>query len=230
MLSLISILNPSPSVNYSTSLNYNLIPDIVLEQQNDDWHITPNNNHLPMISISKKYRKMLEKNNVDNDTKKFIKQKIQKASWFIDAINNRFNTIIKIMRSIIKYQKSYFYSDDRILSPLKLQTIAQDIQMDISTVSRATNGKYVQLPWGMLELKSFFTDGIKTKDGGYVSNFEIKNLIKEIIGKENETKPFNDQEITDLLNKKGYLLARRTISKYRENLKIPVSRLRKKNI
>jgi len=230
VLSIISLLNPRPAINYSDASNYHLIPDIVLDKHDNKWVVTSNDQHLPRLSLSNTYRKMIQNSDMDKDAKKYIKQKIQKANWFIDAINNRFNTIIKIMESIIKYQPTYFNADNRFLKPLKLQTIAEDINMDISTISRSTNDKYVQLPWGIRELKSFFSDGVKTKSGEYVSNTIVKKLLAKIIHSEDPSKPFNDQEITNLINNEGYIIARRTITKYRELLKIPVSRLRKKNI
>ena len=228
VISLIAVLNPCPSINYSQSANYNLIPDVIVENQNDAWIATANDEHLPSLYISDDYRKMLLSDNSDTSTKNFLKQKIQQANWFIDAVNNRYTTIIKIMNSIIKHQKTYFNFDDRVLSPLILKTIAEDINMDISTVSRATNDKFVQLPWGIVELKSFFSEGIKTKDGKMVSNSVIKNKIKELINNENKKNPFSDLEISEVLHEDGFIIARRTVAKYRESLGISTSRLRKK--
>ena len=228
VISLIAVLNPCPAINYSQSANYNLIPDVIVENQNDVWIATANDEHLPSLYISDNYRKMLLSDNSDTSTKNFLKQKIQQANWFIDAVNNRYTTIIKIMNSIIKHQKTYFNFDDRVLSPLILKTIAEDIKMDISTVSRATNDKFVQLPWGIVELKSFFSEGIKTKDGKMVSNSVIKNKIKELINNEDKKNPFSDLEISEVLHEDGFIIARRTVAKYRESLGISTSRLRKK--
>ena len=228
VINLISVLNPCPAINYSQSANYNLIPDVIVENQNDAWIATANDEHLPSLYISDDYRKMLLSDNSDTSTKNFLKQKIQQANWFIDAVNNRYTTIIKIMNSIIKHQKTYFNFDDRVLSPLILKTIAEDIKMDISTVSRATNDKFVQLPWGIVELKSFFSEGIKTKDGKMVSNSVIKNKIKELINNEDKKNPFSDLEISEVLHEDGFIIARRTVAKYRESLGISTSRLRKK--
>jgi len=228
VINLISVLNPCPAINYSQSANYNLIPDVVVESQNDIWVATANDQHLPSLYISDDYRKMLLSKKADASTKNFLKQKIQQANWFIDAVNNRYTTIIKIMNSIIKHQKTYFNFDDRVLSPLILKTIAEDIKMDISTVSRATNDKFVQLPWGIVELKSFFSEGIKTKDGKMVSNSVIKNKIRELIKNEDKKNPFSDLEISEVLHEEGFIVARRTVAKYRESLEISTSRLRKK--
>jgi RNA polymerase sigma-54 factor len=171
---------------------------------------------------------MLNDKSTAGDAKKFLKQKIENASWFIDAISNRYETIVNIMYSIIKYQKSYFQSEERQLSPLVLKTIAQDIDMDISTISRATNGKFVQLPWGCFEIKSFFSEGIQTEDGDIVSNTVIKKEMNILIDNEDKKKPLTDSDLVIRLRDKKYHIARRTVTKYRELLKIPIARLRKK--
>jgi len=137
-------------------------------------------------------------------------------------------TYEKVMKSIISHQKQYFDSDNKILNPLILKDIAHDIDMDISTVSRTTNGKYVQTPWGIKELKMFFSEGIKTKDGDIVSSHEVRKAIRETVENEDKKKPLSDECLTKEVNDRGYIVARRTVSKYRESLNIPVSRLRKK--
>ena len=131
------------------------------------------------------------------------------------------------MQSIIKHQELYFSFEDRVLSPMILKNVAEDINMDISTVSRVCNGKYVQMPWGIRELKSFFSEGIKMKSGEIVSISVVKDLLKDIIKNEDKNNPYNDEELSINLNKSGYIVARRTVAKYRESMKIPVSRLRK---
>ena len=145
----------------------------------------------------------------------------------IDAVRQRFVTIRKVVESIIKRQKSYFNFEDRKLTPMILEDIANDVQMDISTISRVTNGKYVQMPWGTKELKSFFTTAIKMNDGSEVSNTILKKEIINLINSENKKTPYTDEELMNILNKKGYVMARRTVAKYREILKFPTSRLRK---
>ena len=135
--------------------------------------------------------------------------------------------MIKVMKSIISKQNDYFNSDDRILVPMILKNIAEDIDMDISTISRVTNGKYVQMPWGTKELKTFFSEGIKLLNGDVISSIVFKEKLKLILDKEDKNNPYTDEELAEVLKKKGYSIARRTVSKYREVLKIPVARLRK---
>ena len=229
-LNLILVLNPSPASNYSTAETEHIIPDLIVEKIKQKWHITSNSSFLPRLRINKNYKQMLMDKTISSDAKKFLKQKIENANWFVGAISNRHSTIEKIMGSIIKHQKPYFESDKRELVPLILKVIADDIDMDISTISRATNDKYVQLPWGCYELKSFFSEGIQTKDGDIVSNTVIKNLIKNIIINEDEREPYTDQQIMKILIEKKYNIARRTVAKYRESLKLSIARLRKKDI
>ena len=171
---------------------------------------------------------MLDKHNKDKDVRDFIKKKIDSANWLIAAIEQRDATYKKVMHSIIKHQNNYFNSDNKKLNPLILKDIAEDIKMDISTVSRVTNGKYVQMPWGIKELKTFFSPGVKMKNGKLVSSYEVKKNIKKIIDGEDKKNPLNDDLLTAEINKMGYLIARRTVAKYRESLKISVARLRKK--
>ena len=153
--------------------------------------------------------------------------KVKNGQWFIEALKKRSETIRKVVLSIISQQNTYFTFDDRELTPMILEDVAKDIDMDISTISRVTNGKYAQLPWGVKELKDFFTIGVKMKDGSVVSSSKLKKEIINLIDSENKTKPHTDEELKILLNKRGYQLARRTVSKYREVLKFPKSRLRK---
>ena len=226
-LNIISSLNPKPGSIYSEGHNEYIQPDIILNKSKNDWDIVINNSFLPELIINKNYEKLLQDGNTKNETKIFLKQKLDTAKWFVSAISNRYNTIKKVMRAIIDLQPTYFNFDERSLSPMSLKDVAGKIDMDISTVSRSTNGKYVQLPWGCIELKALFSEGIKMKDGSRVSNTIIKNRINSIISSERKQSPLNDSQISDILNQEGYIVARRTVAKYRESLKIPVSRLRK---
>jgi RNA polymerase sigma-54 factor len=223
----VSVLNPYPAINYSSSIADHIIPDIIIEYIDNRWDVQINEPNIPIIRISNQYISMLNKYKKDENIRTFVKQKINRAEWFIHAINQRNRTIEKVMKSIIKHQKLYFESDKRILSPMILKDIAGDINMDISTISRVSNGKYVQMPWGIKELKSFFSEGIQMKNGKIISSTIVKSELKEILDNENKKNPLNDESITKKLNNKGYLIARRTVSKYRESLRIPVSRLRK---
>jgi len=229
-LNLILVLNPSPASIYFSVDAEHIIPDLIVERLKGKWHIFSNSSFLPQLKINKNYKEMLTDKKVSPDAKKYLKQKIESANWFVGAILNRHNTIEKIMASIIKYQDSYFESDQRELKPLVLKTIAEDINMDISTISRATNDKFVQLPWGCFELKSFFSEGIMTKHGDIVSNTVIKKHIRNFIDNENKKSPLTDKSLTTMLLDKDYIIARRTVTKYRESMKIPSARLRKHNI
>ena len=229
-LNLILILNPNPASNYSVIDNQRIIPDLIVDRVKGKWHISSNNTFLPQLKINKNYKEMLMNKKTSLDTKKFLKQKIESANWFVGAISSRHSTIEKIMHSIIKNQQSYFESDKRELSPLILKTIAEDIEMDISTISRATNDKFVQLPWGCFEFKSFFSEGIMTISGDIVSNTVIKDCIRKLIQSEDKKSPLTDEVLASILLEKQYIIARRTVSKYRETMKIPTARLRKNKI
>jgi len=222
----VSVLTPSPAINYSTEVVKHIIPDIVIENINGEWDVQVNDPGIPNICLSNQYVKMLGSNK-DASVKNFIKQKLNKARWFISAIEQRNATMIKVTKSIIGKQKDYFNSDDRLLVPMILKDIAQDVDMDISTISRVTNGKYVQMPWGIKELKGFFSEGIKLTNGKMISSIVFKEKLKLFLDNEDKSNPYSDEELTKALNDKGYDIARRTVSKYREMIKIPVARLRK---
>jgi len=226
-LNIISSLNPKPGSIYSLDVSEYIQPDIILNKNKNDWDIIINNSFLPELVINKNYEKLLQDSNTKNETKIFLKQKLDTAKWFVSAIFNRYDTIRNVMKTIIDLQPSYFNFDDRSLSPMSLKDVADKIKMDISTISRSTNGKYVQLPWGCIELKTLFSESIQMKDGSHVSNTIVKSRIKNVVSSEDKQKPLNDSQIADILNKEGYIVARRTVAKYRESLKIPVSRLRK---
>ena len=169
-----------------------------------------------------------KKDKRQKDAYMFVKQKIDSAKWFIDAIRQRQNTLYVTMKAIMDYQRDYFMSgDERKLRPMILKDIAEIVGLDISTVSRVANSKYVQTPFGTLLLKSFFSESMQTNDGEEVSTREIKSILTETIELEDKKKPFTDENLTRLLKEKGYNIARRTVAKYREQLNIPVARLRK---
>ena len=225
-IQIISVLNPVPAINYSNYTNEHIIPDIAIEKIDDKWTVLLNEPPYSNLRINKYYSTLLQ-DNKSKDVSIFIKNKIEAAQWFIDAVKQRFVTIRKVVESIINRQKSYFSFEDRKLTPMILEDIANDVQMDISTISRVTNGKYVQMPWGAKELKSFFTTAIKMNDGSEVSNTILKKEIINLIDSEDKKTPYTDEELMNILNKKGYVMARRTVAKYRELLKFPTSRLRK---
>ena len=225
-IQIISVLNPIPAINYSNITNEHITPDVTIEKIDDKWNVLLNEPAYSNLRINKYYASLL-KGSKNKEVNNFIKNKISTAQWFIDAVRQRFVTIRKVVESIIKHQKTYFNFEDRKLTPMILEDIATDISMDISTISRVTNGKYVQMPWGAKELKSFFTTAIKMVDGTIVSNTILKKEIINLIDGENKKKPYTDEELMNILNKKGYVMARRTVAKYREMLKFSTSRLRK---
>lgn len=198
-----------------------------------DFVISLNNSNVPPLHISPRYKKMwddLKKKKTNNkqtkETKSFIKSKIESAQWFIDSIRQRQNTLMNTMKTIVALQEDFFKHGEG-LKPMILKDIAERVNLDISTISRVVNGKYVQTHFGVFELKYFFSEGLETESGEEVSSREVKNAVQEIVDNENKKKPLSDQAIADLLKKEGYKVARRTVSKYREKLNIPVARLRK---
>ena len=231
-------LNPKPGSAFSepSKINSSIIPDFTIEIIDDQLVLNLNSRNAPDLYISNDYKNMLsgyqETKKVSKSQKDavlFIKQKLDAAKWFIEAINQRNQTLLMTMNAIIDFQKEYFLSgDESHLRPMILKNIAEKINMDISTISRVANSKYVDTPYGIKLIKSFFSEGITNDEGKEVSTIEIKNELKNIIDKENKSKPFTDDELTKKINKKGYPIARRTVAKYRERIGAPVARLRKK--
>jgi len=224
----IARLNPSPRDDPTLSKQNIVVPDLTVEDRDGKFHVIIQDGTLPEIRVSKAYINMLSDHKDEKDVRSFVKKKLESAAWFVDAVERRKMTIQRVMESIIKRQRNYFHSEKRSLQPMILKDVANDIEMDISTVSRVTNGKYVQLPWEIKELKTFFSEGIKTDSGEEVSNTEVKIRLKEIIDTEDKQNPIGDEELTNRLNDEGYKIARRTITKYREQLKFPTARLRRK--
>ena len=227
-ITVISQLNPNPRamIDETDYKKQTIIPDLVIDKINDKWNIVVNNGSCPDLIISENYLKMFENKTKKKDVKNFLKAKIQSAQWFLEAINARNKTMQKIMASIIIKQNVYFNSNQKELKPMILKDIAEDVNMDISTISRATKEKYVQMPWGLKELKYFFSEGLRSNKGE-ISSKNVKQRISEIITQENKIKPLGDQEITDILTNSGIEIARRTVSKYREELNYQTARLRK---
>ena len=231
-------LNPKPGAAFSetTKINSSIIPDFKVEIIENKLNLTLNSRNAPELHVSNEYKNMLsgykETNKVSKSQKDaviFIKQKLDAAKWFIDAINQRNQTLLLTMNAIMTFQQEYFLSgDESKLKPMILKDIAEKIQMDISTVSRVANSKYVDCPYGTKLIKSFFSEGIVNDEGVEVSTIEIKKELKIIIESENKSKPLTDEQLTKLINLKGYPIARRTVAKYREMIGCPVARLRKK--
>lgn len=233
-------LNPKPGTKYSNELKNiknNIIPDFNLKIINhNNIKVTLNTKNKPNLKISYDYIKFISQNIKNNILSKqnkdkvllFIKQKIISAQWFIDAVHQRQITLISTMRAIVEHQKDFFFSGNKVkLKPMILKDIAKIVNLDISTISRVVNSKYVKTPYGTFLLKNFFSEGVLSNTGHKVSNIGIKNAIFDIISKENKKFPLTDSEISKIFFNKGYHLSRRTINKYREQLKIPASRLRR---
>jgi RNA polymerase sigma-54 factor len=231
-------LNPKPGAAFSesTKINSSIIPDFTIEIIENKLNLSLNSRNAPDLHVSNEYKNMLsgykettKASKSQKDAVIFIKQKLDAAKWFIDAINQRNQTLLLTMKAIMGFQKEYFLSgDESKLKPMILKDIAEIIKMDISTISRVANSKYVDCPYGIKLIKSFFSEGITNDQGVEVSTIEIKKELKIIIENEDKSKPLTDDQLTKLINKKGYPIARRTVAKYREMIGCPVARLRKK--
>ena len=222
----IASLNPRPGEGYADNFQI-VIPDLVIREDGDDWLITTNDGGIPELRISRLYKQGIKDGEYSGKAKTFVRKKMESANWFIEAVKQRRLTMVSVMRAIIKYQPEWFSGNMNILRPLKLQNIAEEIGMDISTVSRSTRGKFVDTPYGVYELKYYFTDALDLGDGRVLGTFVIKRELQKIINSENKKIPLSDDALVDKLNYKGYKLARRTVAKYRDQLNIPVARLRK---
>ena len=237
-IELIVRLNPKPGGEVSSGMvkNQFVIPDFILTNNNGKLDLALNSRNAPELRISRSYSEMFKAyDKGDKKDKKlkeavtFVKQKLDAAKWFIDAIKQRQQTLLRTMRAIVDFQFDYFLEGDETkLRPMILKNIAEMINMDISTVSRVASSKTVQTDFGVFPLKYFFSEGIATDSGEEVSSREVKQIIRDLIEVEDKSKPLSDDKLEDLLNQKGYNIARRTVAKYREQLNIPVARLRKK--
>lgn len=229
-------LNPKPGDSGAAAgKQLHIIPDFHITNNDGVLHLTLNARNAPELRVSRSYQEMFEhydkaaqKDKKMKEAVQFVKQKLDSAKWFIDAIKQRQQTLLKTMNAIMNYQYEYFLTaDERKLKPMILKDIADRIDMDISTVSRVANSKYVQTEFGTFLLKSFFSEAIQTDSGEEVSNKEVKKILEECISNENKRKPLADEKLTEILKEKGYTIARRTVAKYREAMGIPVARLRK---
>ncbi len=230
-------LNPKPgnSFNENSRIQQYIVPDYIITNNNGMLELFLNSKNAPDLRVSQSYNEMLvsysnnkNKMNEQKEAVLFVKQKIDSAKWFIDAIKQRQDTLYKTMYSIMEYQKEYFLEgDETLLKPMILKDIAEKINLDISTISRVANSKYVQTPYGTFPLKSFFSESMSTDSGEEVSTREVKKILQDCIDSENKKKPLTDDELAKILKEKGYNIARRTIAKYREQLNIAVARMRK---
>ncbi len=230
-------LNPKPGGSFvgSNKIAEQIVPDFTIRIIEGELELTLNSRNAPELHISNEYNNLLrgykdskDKSKSQKDAVLFIKQKLDAAKWFIDAIRQRQQTLLLNMNAIMHHQKEYFLTgDERKLKPMILKNIADVIDMDVSTVSRVANSKYVTTPYGTNLIKEFFSESMKNDQGEDVSTREIKNILTSVIKEENKKKPLTDDKLSRILKEKGYPIARRTIAKYREQLYIPVARLRK---
>jgi len=233
----ISKLNPKPGSSYSgnNKIAEQIVPDFSIKIIDGELDLTLNSRNAPELHVSREYNNMLkgyQESNVKTKSQKdavfFIKQKLDAAKWFIDAIKQRQQTLLVTMNTIMHYQYEYFLTgDERKLRPMILKDIADKINMDVSTVSRVANSKYVSTPYGTKLIKELFSESMKNDQGEDVSTREIKKILETVIQEEDKKKPLTDEKLSKILKEKGYPIARRTVAKYREQLELPVARLRK---
>lgn len=231
-------LNPKPGGSYAGNnrMVEHVVPDFAIKIIDGELELTLNGRNAPELHVSREYNNMLkgykeskDKTQSQKDAVLFIKQKLDAAKWFIEAVRQRQQTLFVTMSSIMHYQKDYFLTgDERNLKPMILKDIADEIEMDVSTVSRVANSKYVDTPYGTKLIKEFFSESMTNDQGEEVSTREIKKILETVIEDENKKKPLTDDKLATILKEKGYPIARRTVAKYREQLDIPVARLRKK--
>ncbi|PKP16720.1 MAG: RNA polymerase sigma-54 factor, partial [Bacteroidetes bacterium HGW-Bacteroidetes-23] len=231
-------LNPKPGGAFTgnNKMIEHVVPDFTIRIVEGELELLLNGRNAPELHVSKDYQDMLrtykdsrDKSNAQKDAVQFIKQKLDSAKWFIDAIRQRQETLFVTMNAIMHYQQEYFLEGDETkLRPMILKDIADMIGLDISTVSRVANSKYVETPYGTKLIKEFFSESMKNDQGEDVSTLEIKKILQNVIEEEDKQKPLPDDQLAEILKEKGYPIARRTVAKYREQLDIPVARMRKK--
>lgn len=231
-------LNPKPGGSFTgnNKVTENVVPDFAIRIVDGELELTLNGRNAPSLHVSKDYQEMMQtykesrdKSTAQKDAVQFIKQKLDSAKWFIDAIRQRQETLFVTMNAIMHYQEEYFLDGDETkLKPMILKDIADMVGLDISTISRVANSKYVETPYGTKLIKEFFSEAMKNDQGEDVSTLEIKKILQNTIEEEDKRKPLPDDQLAEILKEKGYPIARRTIAKYREQLDIPVARMRKK--
>ncbi|MBO1735118.1 MAG: RNA polymerase sigma-54 factor [Coprobacter sp.] len=235
----ITQLNPKPGSAWNNSFSdemSHIIPDFIVESQDGELTVNMSNSNMPELRISKDYQEMFDdyNGNKANQTKEkkdallFVKQKLDAAQWFVNAIKQRNHTLMSTMQAIVEIQRDFFLTgDESTLKPMILRDVAERSGFDISTISRASNSKYVQTNFGVFPLKYFFSESLQNDSGEEISSREIKRILQDFVNNEDKRKPLSDEKLCDMLQDKGYVIARRTVAKYREQLSIPVARLRK---
>jgi RNA polymerase sigma-54 factor len=230
VIELIQHLNPKPGEGEITAQENYVVPDFIVMKSEDDFIITLNDRNIPPLRINRAYKELMskrKKNGVSAEAKDFIRQRFEAAKWFISSIHQRRETMLKVMHTIVDKQRQFFETGEG-LRPMIYKDISEVIGMDISTISRVVNSKYVQTDYGVFSLRHFFSDSISTSDGDEVSNKEVKRKLKTLIDAEDPLKPLSDHKLAELLNADRLNIARRTVAKYREAMLIPVARLRRK--
>jgi RNA polymerase sigma-54 factor len=221
-------LNPRPGARFAATNSQYVLPDLIVDaNEQGEYVVRLADDHTPQLAISRQYQKMLKNKQSDPVTREFIQKKIQSARWLIESIEQRRSTLLKVARAIIEHQKNFLDKGPESIEPLKMQEIADRVEVHVTTVSRAVDDKWVQTPRGIFALKRFFGGGTTTTDGEEVAWEKIKQKLLEIIGKEDKVNPLSDEEIVDELSRSGFPVARRTVTKYRKALRIPSSRQRK---
>lgn len=226
----ISNLNPKPGGSFANTQEGTayITPDFMLENVDGKLSLRLNNKYKRNLGPSRQYQQMLKELGDDEEASSFLKKKLEAAQWFADALKQRENTLFNTMNCILKLQELFFKSGDvKDLKPMKLLDVAQKVKLDISTVSRVTNSKYIETPFGTFLLKEFFSEAYNKEDGTSISNKVVKSHLQDLLEKEDKKRPFTDEQLSNLLDEKGYHIARRTVAKYREQLGVAVARLRK---
>lgn len=221
-------LEPKPGRMYASDDNRYVVPDVVVRKMGEEYFIIPNDRNTPRLTIRKDYQKMLTSEEQNGDAVKFLNDKFNSAMWLIKSIEQRMQTIYKVVDMIVKKQRCFFEYGKKYLKPMTLKEIADEIGVHESTVSRATNGKYMETPMGTFELKYFFSSGVSDDSGEGIASESIKNYIRDIVEAENARKPLSDDRIARELAGKGIQISRRTVAKYREDMRIPASSKRKR--
>jgi len=230
-MDLIRGLSPNPALGRFTIPALPVIPDLIVDKVGDEYIVYHNDRNIPRLRINPTYRELVRKGaNSSAETKTYIRQKLEQARWLLNSINQRRNTMVKVMQAIIEEQKEFFEQGPVNLRPLIMETVANRVGMNVATISRVSNDKYVQTPWGVYEIRHFFNSGIASQSGEELSKRTVKEQIESVIQSEDPANPLSDQEIFQILQKGGIKIARRTVTKYREELRILPARFRKKAV
>lgn len=228
-IDVIKTLSPAPAYGRFENAAIAIIPDLIVDRVGEEYVVCHNDKNIPRLRINAAYKSLMRKGNAPTeDTKKYISQKLDQARWLLNAINQRRNTMVRVMEAIVEEQREFFEKGVEFLKPLIMEDIAQKVSLNVATISRVSNGKYVQTPQGVREIKFFFNTGIARDDGGELSKRNVKTRIEEIIKAESQENPLSDQEIFKKLHEDGIKLARRTVTKYREELGIKPARFRRR--